>query len=118
MSENFAQVIELEKQLLLPAVRGQKAKLLELIAPDFYEIGASGKRYSFDDIMEMLVNEDVDVIFSRDFKAKELAEKLILLQYQTGRSEDFSDAVWRSSLWQLRGAKWQIIFHQGTKAAQ
>jgi len=50
-------ILELERELQTPACRADEVGLRELLAPDFVEIGASGRRWDFDSILTMLRNE-------------------------------------------------------------
>src|SRR5699024_3206107 len=42
---DMATVLDLERELQAPRPRADQARLRELLAPDFIEIGASGRRY-------------------------------------------------------------------------
>src|SRR5688500_18359450 len=54
------QVLELERELQTPACRSDQERLRQLLAPDFVEIGASGRRWEREDILAMLREESAD----------------------------------------------------------
>ena len=56
----LAEVVRLELRLHEPAVRRSEAACLELIDPDFREIGASGRVWNRDSVMAMMRDEDYE----------------------------------------------------------
>lgn len=118
MDQLLAKLIEnLEVELLQPDVRQSEARLDELLADDFLEIGASGKCYTKQDILKRLPVSEGTNYKGTDFKAMKIAPGTVLLTYRAS-AEDLrtGSKKWavRSSLWQKRGDQWQILFHQGT----
>ena len=98
-----------------PEFFGSRAALEATMAADFWEIGASGRRYSRDYVLETLAARDEDPIVDRwrttDFHCRELAPDVYLLTYtllQAGRKTR------RATIWQRSGGAWKIVFHQGT----
>lgn len=98
-----------------PEFAGSRAALVEMTAEDFWEIGASGRRYSRDYVLQTLAAREEDPVEDHwqtaDFHCRELARDVYLLTYtllQAGRTTR------RASLWQRSGAGWKIVFHQGT----
>ena len=87
-----------------------------LMAPDYWEVGASGRRYDRSFILETLAaNPPVDSLAAgwkaTTFACRSLAEDTYLLTYtldQNGR------ITHRSTIWRRNGSTWQILFHQGT----
>ena len=102
---------EAEKHLLTPAVRGDAARLRELMAEDFVEIGQSGRRWTRDEIMAALASEPgrggVEI---SEREARQLAPGLVLLNYLLrfdGRRSR------RTSIWRCDPEP-RCVFHQGT----
>lgn len=108
----------LEIELLQPEVRKSKDRLNELIADQFIEIGESGKQYNKQDILDALPKQSGIKFSPKDFKATEISSNVVLATFQLEK-EIFSTREkmisLRSSIWQNRNEKWQIVFHQGTK---
>jgi hypothetical protein len=104
-----------EEALLSPAVRRSQARLLELLAPDFVEIGQSGRRWDRAEVVAALVDDieaDPGVTIS-EREARAVAPDTVLLTY---RLRFGGRASLRSSLWRLAGESVQCVFHQGTPA--
>ena len=86
------------------------------MAPDYWEVGASGNRYERRFILEQLtasppVDSDAAGWKTSDFACRLLGGETYLLTYtldQKGR------ITRRSTIWRRNGADWQILFHQGT----
>lgn len=84
----------------------------------FWEIGASGRRYSREYVLDVLEERWRDPplecweVF--DFRCAEIAAGNYLLTY-TLKQED--RLTRRTSIWRKTDAGWKIVFHQGTIAA-
>jgi hypothetical protein len=119
MDEDWLQ--ELEELLLKPEVRHDAAALSKLLAPDFHEVGASGRQYSRDDIMAALPAETAPEGYAiSDFVATELDINVAMVTYRLetrSTGENTPRRTIRTSLWRLSDDGWQIFFHQGTPAA-
>lgn len=86
-----------------------------MTAPDFWETGASGRRYSRAHVLNALEErykqpptEDWE---TSDFHCRELAADLYLLTYTLvldGRRTR------RATIWQHDAGDWKILYHQGT----
>jgi hypothetical protein len=93
-----------------------QADFARLMAPCYWEFGASGQRYTRDFILETLEKTPpTDAARAgwqtSDFHCRRLAPDTYLLTYtldQAGR------ITRRSTIWQTTHAGWQILFHQGT----
>lgn len=111
------QLRNLEESLLRNAVRKNAAQVDELLAEDFREFGGSGRKYSKAEVMAHLQDEDYASLFLTEFELKVLSPSLALVTYRAirNRRNDAPEQSWRSSLWELRDGRWQMLFHQGTK---
>ena len=109
-------------QALEPIFHGPQyrsaAQLEAIIAPDFWEIGASGRRYSRRFVLETLAARRADTAEAawqtRDFHCRRLADGLYLLTYTLLQGERCTR---RTTLWQRAAPAWKILFHQGTLVA-
>jgi len=120
MSQEDADLVEsqlrkLETDLLRPEVRRSREALLSLLAEEFCEFGSSGRIYTRQEIIESLQTESPVRISVTDFSVARLAAGVALVTYRAGAGDSIS---LRSSLWVLRDNRWQMRFHQGTKAAE
>lgn len=113
MSSDTDLAWRLEEELLSPQVRRDAARLEDLLAPGFREIGQSGRQWSRPEMIEALTTAFADLgpteISER--QAEELDGGFVLLTF---RLEVAGRASWRSSLWQVTGYGAHLLFHQGT----
>jgi len=112
---------ELEALLLRPEVRASKDAVSKLLAEGFVEFGSSGRIYDRDQVIDGLVQESSALPAVRtayDFSVRPLSDVAVLVTYRVSRrmpdGEEFQTL--RSSIWQLIGDQWQMVFHQGTPA--
>jgi hypothetical protein len=87
-----------------------------MTAVDFEETGASGRRYSRDDVLRELdrrrPNPALDIWQTSDFRLRELAPDLFLLTYTLLQNKE--RLTRRSTIWHRSAEGWKIYFHQGT----
>jgi hypothetical protein len=106
-------ILELERELQTPGCRADEAGLRKLLAPDFVEIGASGRRWDLDSVLATLRQESTDseVINLAGLTARELAPGVVQVFWESVRA---GRRARRTSVWCERGDGWQQVFHQGT----
>jgi hypothetical protein len=107
-------VLDNERRLLDPQVRQSADHVDRLLHPDFFEFGASGRRWSRHEMMAALVAEgslDGVPLTVSDFAAVRLSDDVVLVTYLT---KDVERRVRRSSLWRRTELGWRLYFHQGT----
>ncbi|MBC6309798.1 DUF4440 domain-containing protein [Listeria sp. FSL L7-1582] len=103
----------LEEQLLKPEIRSSREALQRILAEDFFEFGSSGRvLYKNETIGEDGIGEVQMQL--RDFEIQELAEDVVLATYRIFNVTQQQQSL-RSSIWKFKDARWQLIFHQGTK---
>jgi hypothetical protein len=89
--------------------------LEQLVAEDFWEIGASGRRYSRPYVLKTLsaraAKGMTDDWQTSDFHCRALAPDVYLLTYTLSQGERLTR---RATLWQRAASGWKILFHQGT----
>jgi hypothetical protein len=107
------ELLQLEQRLLDPTVRGSPGAVIPLLHPEFLEFGSSGRVYTKDAIVQMMVQETPGVVKIRDFDVREISDDVALVTYRTIGQEGRETR--RSSIWLRRNNDWQIVFHQGTK---
>ena len=102
------EVIALELALLRPDRRGDREFLEAVLHPDFTELGASGRHWHRQQLIEALLAEvGVDPPEVTELAVQPLAADAILLTYRTPSAR-------RSSVWLRTAGRWQLRFHQGT----
>ncbi|MHB8303553.1 MAG: nuclear transport factor 2 family protein [Acidobacteriaceae bacterium] len=106
---------QLEEQLLDPAIRRDRQSISRLLADEFREFGSSGRVFGKEDILAELASESSMPITLDDFQAEAVASDVFLATYRATRTATASVSSLRSSLWVFRDARWQMLFHQGTK---
>lgn len=106
--------IDGELRLLDPEVRASPARVLELLDPEFTEIGASGRRWDVESILTVTSAGSVSAespVEVSDMSGAVLAPGVVHLTYF---ADNQGRRAWRSSLWRLTETGWRMYFHQGT----
>lgn len=115
---DYSFLFDLERELHSPACRHNHARLAELLAPGFFEFGASGSVWQREDTLAALPQEGVSTeppaILSWDYQAISLSPEVVLVTYRADKSDNGGQTL-RSSIWRKNGDSWQMEFHQGTK---
>jgi hypothetical protein len=83
---------------------------------DFWEVGASGRRYSREYVLSVMTgrhedSQPIDVWSTTDFHCRLLAQDVYLLTYTLFQGERTTR---RTTIWQKTPRGWQAVFHQGT----
>lgn len=107
------ELLDLEQRLLDPGVRGSPQAVIPLLHPEFIEFGSSGRVYSKEMMVQMMVQETPGVVKIRDFDVRDISHDVALVTYRTIGAE--GKETRRSSIWLRREGGWQIVFHQGTR---
>jgi hypothetical protein len=98
-----------------PELGTTRADFENMMVADFWEVGASGRRYSRETVLAELqrryAGKYVDQWETRDFHCRRLAEDVYLLTYTLLQGERKTR---RSTIWQNTPTGWKIVFHQGT----
>jgi hypothetical protein len=119
-SEKFLLLIlrELECELHQPECRANRARLEQLLAPDFKEFGRSGALHTRDRTLTTLPTDpEPPQIHAQDFEVNPLSDAIALLTYRAAHvnsSGELFRHTNRSSIWRLSASGWQLVFHQGT----
>lgn len=114
------EIIALEKVLFEKVVRSSKARLLELLSPNFREIGASGNCFGLDEVLNDLPTEEGWSIKAVDFQFHQLADDFAQLTYRAHiKHSEMDGGVFsiRNSFWKRHADQWKMEFHQATKTA-
>ncbi len=83
--------------------------------PEFWEVGASGRRYSREFVLETLENRAPDPDeaqwLTREFQCREIAADNYLITYTLHQGKRVTR---RATLWRRTMSGWKILYHQGT----
>jgi hypothetical protein len=81
----------------------------------FWEVGASGRRYSREFVLDTLENRlphrDVDHWETRGFHCLEIAPENYLVTYTLFQGPRVTR---RATLWRRANTGWKVLYHQGT----
>lgn len=92
--------------------------LAQIMAPDFFELGRSGRRYSRDDILSGMDQQPGVVTVLHDLRTHLLTPQITLCTYISEvRYDRGTEWANRSSIWDQSSGDWQLRFHQGTPIA-
>jgi hypothetical protein len=90
-----------------------------MTAPEFWEVGASGRRYGREYVLDTLEQRHAqpheDLWEIRDFHCLEIARDHYLVTYTLLQGERVTR---RATIWRRVGAEWKIVYHQGTVAEE
>jgi len=99
-----------------PEFGTSRADFERMTAEDYWETGASGRRYSRQSVLDGLEERysvpHADVWETRDFHCRRLAQDVYLLTYNL--LQDHARITRRSTIWQKTLDGWKIVYHQGT----
>ncbi|MEU4097224.1 DUF4440 domain-containing protein [Streptomyces sp. NPDC026673] len=117
-SDEVNEAVAGELRLMAPNVRTSRSLARELLDPEFVEVGASGRRWTYEQMLAALPDmagssEEGPQYQPSDIAGGVLAPGLVHLTYETvidGRRAR------RSSLWRKRsdGTGWRMYYHQAT----
>jgi hypothetical protein len=89
-----------------------------MTASDFWEVGASGRRFSREFVLSVLEKRYEKTIEATwevgDFHCLEIAADNYLVTYTLLQGQRVTR---RTSIWRRTAAGWQILYHQGTLVA-
>lgn len=112
----------LESDLHQPEIRTSAARVHALLHSAFEEVGRSGRLWSRDAIVDMLLSESEPVeVVADNYVAALLQPGVALLTYRSAHRQadgSLTRHTLRSSIWVLAGDQWQMRYHQGTAAAE
>ena len=86
-----------------------------MTARDFWEVGASGRRYSRDYVLDTVAQrytiEHEDPWEINEFQVRHLAGEVFLVTYLLVQRDRLSR---RSTIWAQHDGRWRASYHQGT----
>ncbi|MEM9212665.1 MAG: DUF4440 domain-containing protein [Pseudomonadota bacterium] len=115
--ELLAEIYRLEESLWQAKTRYDDTYMEKILAPDFFEFGRSGRRYTR---AEMFVGASAFGEISAtlplpQFRARLLHEDTVQTTYISEiKRNRIIERANRSSIWRHGSSGWQLWFHQGT----
>jgi hypothetical protein len=101
-----------------PEFGTSRADFERMTVEDFWETGASGRRYSRESVLNELERRfsrpHGDVWETSDFQCRRLGPETYLLTYTL--LQDGKRPTRRATIWQSTVDGWRIVYHQGTIA--
>lgn len=90
-----------------------------MITVDYWEVGASGRRYSRGYVLDVLEERHrqphEDEWVTQDFQCRQLGPSVYLLTYTLWQGQRQTR---RSTIWENSTGSWRAIFHQGTVVSE
>lgn len=101
-----------------PEFGDTRADFERMTDADFWEVGASGQRYSREYVLDVLDERrgapEPHALEASQFHCRQLAEDCYLLTYSLRQDARLTR---RSTIWRRSLDGWKIVFHQGTVVA-
>ena len=110
-----ALLLQYETNLLDPEFCKDPDRLGALLSPGFMEYGQSGRIYSRDKTIEILMNSGCREIAIRGFSVKCLSRDAVEVHYIASESGEARRESLRTSIWIREDGLWKLRFHQGTE---
>ena len=123
MQTTARELLEVQQQLVdrepifhRPEFGRTRADFEAMMAEDFWEIGASGKRYDREAVLRVLDErakqaEADDSWRTEDFYCQQISSDTYLLTYTLHQG---TRKTRRATLWRRAKHAWVIVYHQGT----
>jgi len=116
LSDVLAELSRREPIFHRPELGTTRADFEKMTMEDFWEVGASGRRYSrayvLDELEKRHAAPQSDIWETMDFHCRRLAPDVYLLTYTL--LQDKRRQTRRSTIWQRTAQGWKIVYHQGT----
>ena len=115
LSDVLRELIAREPIFHRPEFGTTRADFERMTEAAFWEVGASGRRYSREYVLDTLekryANPPQDDWQARDFHCLEIAADNYLLTYTLVQG---ARVTRRSTIWRRTAEGWKIVYHQGT----
>ena len=107
----------LEESLWRAETRFDRDHMNEVLAPDFFEFGRSGRVYRREDTLDASAQPIDATLPLAKFEVRSIAAGVALVTYVSEVTYgEVKEVANRSSLWSRHAGGWRIRFHQGTPA--
>ena len=104
-----------EESLWRADVRFDRERMNQILAPDFFEFGRSGRVYGREDALGTPAQPVDANLPLKEFHARLLDADVAQVTYVSAVThEGVEEIANRSSIWTRNDGGWQLRFHQGT----
>lgn len=112
------ELVRLESKVHWPLAGTTREEIARWFAADFWEIGASGRKFSLDVVLNVLEKRSasgasIEPRQLTDVECRALSADTFLLSYLLRQP---ARVTRRSSVWRQSANGWQMLHHQGTVA--
>jgi hypothetical protein len=116
ISSEDREILErLEQELWREETRLDKQRMNELIAPDFFEFGRSGRVWQRQDTLAAVPHTKDIIPPLPEFHIRLFDENIAQVSYDSAFIYDgVVEHTHRSSIWSRKTSGWVLRFHQGT----
>jgi hypothetical protein len=115
VTDVYDQLRQLEESLWRAQTRFNREYMDNILAPDFFEFGRSGRVYKREETLGVRDQEIAAVLPLLKFQVRVIDRNVALVTYVSevcyGNTKERAN---RSSLWSRYSTGWRIRFHQGT----
>ena len=116
-ADEHDQLRRLEESLWRPETRFNRDHMDEVLAPDFFEFGRSGRVYRREDTLDVPVQPIEATPRLTKFAVRSISADVALVTYVSEVTyAEVKEVANRSSLWSRHAGGWRLRFHQGTPA--
>lgn len=112
--KDFEKLKELEESLWKAETRCNQQYMDQILSPDFFEFGRSGRIYQRAQTLAIPFEEIHTKLPLKNFQIHFIETNIALVTYLSEVTYDEIEMANRSSLWVKTPQGWQIRFHQGT----
>ena len=101
-----------------PEFGTSRADFEAMMDDEFFEVGASGKKYSREFVLDALELRDhsaAEHLVVTDFACRQISNDTWLVTYELEQAE--ARISRRSTLWRRTPQGWKVLYHQGTLSA-
>lgn len=113
-NDDFNKLKELEESLWIAETRFDNAYMENILSPDFFEFGRSGRVYIREETLSVTYQEINVIIPLKKFQVHSITKDVVLVTYISEVQCDNVELGNRSSLWIKTADGWKLKFHQGT----
>jgi hypothetical protein len=114
-TDEHDQLRRLEESLWRAETRFDRDHMNEVLAPDFFEFGRSGRVYRREDTLDVPAQPIYATLPLGKFAVRSIAADVALVTYVSEVTyAEVKEVANRSSLWSRHPGGWRIRFHQGT----
>ncbi|QQR84024.1 nuclear transport factor 2 family protein [Candidatus Peregrinibacteria bacterium] len=111
---NFELLQQLEESLWKAETRFDLNYMDDLLAPDFFEFGRSGRTYTREETLSAKAEPIKATLPLPQFKIHPITDEVFLITYVSEVQYGELERANRSSLWRKINDSWKLQFHQGT----